>query len=112
MVCFYLGPAVLIILVIILKGVSPWLISLLSLSGYNLPPVYNLIWQDLEGWEVVTPYFPGSDGPECDVKTNEARRSRHFTRYFTRASFPKHDLRPTPGPHLMLFLGLGKIRIS
>ena len=93
MVCFYLGPAVLIILVIILKGVSPWLISLLSLSGYNLPPVYNLIWQDLEGWEVVTPYFPGSDGPECDV--NEARRrrhfKRHFTRHFTRASFPKQD---------------------
>ena len=84
MVCFYLGPAVLIILVIILKGVSPWLISLLSLSGYNLPPVYNLIWQDLEGWEVVTPYFPGSDGPECDVKTNEAR-------HFTRESFPKQD---------------------
>ena len=62
--CLFLRPAVLIILVIIVKGVSPWLISLLSLSGYNLPPVYNLIWQDLEGWEVVTPYFPGSDGPE------------------------------------------------
>ena len=28
------------------------------------------------------PYVTGSDGPECDVKTNEAR-GRHFTRHFS-----------------------------
>ena len=47
-------------------------------------PVCNLILQNLEGWEVGgdLPYLPGSDGPECDVKTNEAR-GRHFTRHFS-----------------------------
>ena len=34
------------------------------------------------------PYLPGSDGPECDVKTNEAR-GRHFTRHFSRTDVHK-----------------------